>query len=71
MVEKNHGATMSKIEIIEELPRLSPADRLDVMRSLIGAEPDIVAVAMCDELAIERFRMLDGIEEEDGADAPR
>ncbi len=62
---------MSKTQIIEEIPRLSSADRLDVMHSLIGAEPDIVALAMCDEMAIERFKMLDAIEDEDDADPSR
>ena len=41
------------------------------MRCLIEAEEEAVALAGCDQRALERFQTLDGMEAEDEKNAPR
>lgn len=56
---------MSKSEIFDEIPRLSHHDRREIMELIFELEEDADALAECDRLAIERFRMLDALEAED------
>ncbi len=62
---------MSKAEIISEIPKLSHAERREIMRSILEAETDAQILADCDRLALERFQMLDAMEAEDEKNAPR
>ncbi len=56
---------MSKAEIMAEIPRLSHAERREIMRLIFDSEQDVETLAECDRLALERFRMLDAMEAED------
>jgi hypothetical protein len=56
---------MSKAEIMAEIPRLSHAERREIMRRIFESEQDTDTLAECDRLALERFRMLDAMEAED------
>ena len=62
---------MSKAEIISEIPKLSHAERREIMRSILEAETDAQILADCDRLALERFQMLDAMEAEDEKNSPR
>lgn len=61
--------SMSKAEIIAELPNLSHSERRDVMRVLFEMEQDAATLAACDRAALERFQMLDALEAEDETNA--
>ena len=62
---------MSKAEIISEIPKLSHADRREIMRLIFQMEQDAETVAECDRSALERFQMLDAMEAEDEKNAAR
>ncbi|HTV41139.1 MAG TPA: hypothetical protein VMF08_11230 [Candidatus Sulfotelmatobacter sp.] len=62
---------MSRSEIMSEIPRLSHADRREIMRRIIEAEEDSQTLADCDQRALERFQTLDAMEAEDEKNAPR
>ena len=62
---------MSKAQILAEIPKLSHAERRDLMRRLFEAEQDAATLAECDRLALERFQMLDAMEAEDEKNAAR
>lgn len=62
---------MSCGEIISELPKLTHADRREIMRCILEAEEDAAALADCDRRALERFQMLDAMEAEDEKHAAR
>ncbi len=62
---------MSRAEIISEIPKLTHAERRDIMRCLIQAETEAVTLAECDQRALERFQMLDAMEAEDEKNAAR
>ena len=62
---------MSKAEIISEIPRLSHADRREIMRLIFQMEQDAETVAECDRAGLERFQMLDAMEAEDEKNAAR
>ncbi len=62
---------MSKAEIISEIPKLSHADRREIMRLIFQMEQDAETVAECDRAALERFQMLDAMEAEDEKNAAR
>lgn len=62
---------MSRAEIISEIPKLSHADRREIMRRIIDAEEDAAMLADCDQRALERFQMLDAMEAEDEKNASR
>ena len=62
---------MSKAEIISEIPRLSHADRREIMRLIFQMEQDAETVAECDRAALERFQALDAMEAEDEKNAAR
>ena len=62
---------MSAIEIINELPKLSEADRRairEVLLEIANANPD---VALCNQAALEGAIMLDRMEEKDGGHQSR
>ena len=62
---------MSQAEIIAEIPKLSHAERREIMRRIIEAEGDSQTLADCDQRALERFQMLDALEAEDEKNAAR
>ena len=57
--------SMSRAEILSEIPKLSHEARRDIMRRLIETEEDAQTLAECDQRALERFQMLDAMEAED------
>lgn len=56
---------------MSEIPKLSRSDRQDVLRLLLELEEETQMIAACDRLAIERFQILDRMEEEDAANSSR
>ena len=64
-------SSMSRAEIMSEIPKLSHEARRDIMRCIIQAEEDAVTLADCDQRALERFQMLDAMEAEDEKNAAR
>ncbi len=62
---------MSCAEILAQIPRLTHADRREIMRRIMEAEEDAATLAECDRLALEHFQMLDAMEAEDQKHAPR
>lgn len=63
--------TMSKAQIVTELPRLSHADRREIMKVLFELEEDAETIEACDRLALERFQALDAMEAENDANTAR
>jgi len=62
---------MSVAEILSELPKLMPADRLAVRRKLIELAEENEDIALCDAVALEGAQTLDRMEEEDGSRGTR
>jgi hypothetical protein len=62
---------VSKAEMILELPKLSHEERREIMRLIFQIERDAATLAECDQLALERFQMLDAMEAEDEKNAAR
>ena len=58
---------MSAAQIIDELPKLAPADLLAVRRKLLEISEENEGVFLCDAAALEGAEMLDQMEAEDGA----
>ncbi len=56
---------MSLGEIMQELPRLSLAERRMLTNKLLELEPDRAAIEMCEQLADEAMQVLDRLEDED------
>jgi hypothetical protein len=56
---------MSMTEIIDELPRLTLAERRTVCARIQELEPDRDALDACDALSLEAVQMLDKMEEDD------
>ena len=56
---------MSAAEILNELPKLTEAERRAVGRKLVELAAANEAVALCDQAAVEGALMLDRMEEED------
>jgi hypothetical protein len=56
---------MSRAEIISEIPKLSHEERREIMRCIIQVEKEAATLAECDQMALERFQMLDAMEAED------
>jgi hypothetical protein len=56
---------MSVAEIIQEIPRLSLAERRMLANKLQELEPDRETIDMCDHLADEALQILDGMEQDD------
>ena len=57
---------MSTAQIIDELPKLTPADLLAVRRKLIEISGENERVAHCDAAALEGAQLLDQLEAGDG-----
>jgi hypothetical protein len=55
---------MTRAEILAEIPKLSPAERREIMGLIFEMENDTATLAECDRLALERFHMLDAMEAE-------
>ena len=49
---------------MSEIPKLSHAERREIMRHLLEVEQDAETLAECDRLALERLQMLDTTEAE-------
>jgi len=62
---------MSQAEILAEIPKLSHAERREIMRRILESEEDAATLAECDRSALERFQMLDAMEAEDAKNAAR
>ena len=58
---------MSAAQIIDELPKLTPADLLAVRRKLIEISEENEGFALCDAAASEGAQILDQMETGDGA----
>ena len=56
---------MSATQILNELPKLTEAERRAVRRKLVELAAENEAVALCDQTALEGAMMLDRMEEED------
>ena len=56
---------MSTAQILEELPKLTEADRRAVRQRLLELAEKNEAVALCDQAAAEGAMMLDRMEDED------
>jgi hypothetical protein len=56
---------MSMTEIINELPRLTLAERRALCTRIQELEPEQDALDMCDALSLEAVQMLDKMEEDD------
>ena len=61
--------SMSKAEIIAELPRLSHRERREILQCILDMEQEAQWLADCDRRADERFLMLDVMEAEDSQTA--
>ena len=66
-----YASSMSRAEIIAEIPKLSHEARREIMRSIIEAEEQAATLAECDQRALERFQMFDAMESEDEKTAAR
>ena len=62
---------MSQAEIIREIRSLSHEERRGILRGIFEMEPESEVLSECDQLALERFQMLDAMEAEDEAHSPR
>ena len=58
---------MSTAQILTELPRLSHADRREIVRRLIELEEEAQVLADADARADANFQMLDALEAADNA----
>ncbi len=56
---------MSVAEIIQEIPRLSLAERRMLATKLLELEPDREAMALCDHMTDEALLVLDRMEDDD------
>jgi hypothetical protein len=56
---------MSVVEIIQEIPRLSLAERRMLAAKIVELEPDRETLDLCDHLADEAMQVLDRMEEDD------
>jgi hypothetical protein len=58
---------MSVAQIIDELPKLTPADLLAIRRKLVEISEENEGVALCDAAALEGAKLLDQMEAGDNA----
>lgn len=56
---------MTTIEIINELPKLTEAERRAVRRKLVELAAENEAIELCEQSALEGALMLDSMEDED------
>jgi hypothetical protein len=57
---------MGLAQIIEELPKLTSADRMELRRKLMELADEHDEVALCDAMAMEGAQLLDRLEAQDG-----
>ena len=57
--------TMSAAQIIDELPKLAPAELRTIRRKLVELAEQNEEIAACDATALEGAQMLDRMEQED------
>ena len=57
---------MSVTQIIDEIPKLTPAELREIRRAMIEAAGENADVAACDAAATEGAQWLDRMEAEDG-----
>jgi hypothetical protein len=62
---------MSARQIIDELPKLTHAERREIARQLFALEEEVQTLADCDRRANEHSLMLDALESEDARDQSR
>jgi hypothetical protein len=62
---------MNRAEIISKIPKLSHADRREIMHRIIEAEEDAQTLDHSDQRALERFQILDSMEARDEKNATR
>ena len=62
---------MSTSEILIELPKLSPAERLVILNRLIELDEDVEILEENRRHAVEAFQMLDVLEAEDAENEAR
>jgi DNA-binding transcriptional ArsR family regulator len=62
---------MSATAIAQSLPALSHEERRQIMALLLQVEEDAATLNEIDQLALERFQMLDAMEDEDEKAAAR
>ncbi len=62
---------MSVTEIIQEIPRLSLAERRLLAAKIVELEPERETLEMCDHLAGEAMQVLDRMEDEDARGTKR
>jgi len=62
---------MSATEIIQELPKLTEAERRAIREKLLEIAAQNEDVALCNQAALEGAMMLDRMEEEDARRQPR
>ena len=58
---------MSVRQLIDELPKLTPADLLAVRRKLIEISEESEGISLCDAAALEGAQLLHQMEAGDGA----
>jgi hypothetical protein len=56
---------MSIAQILDELPRLTLAERRELSTRIQELEPEHEALDLCDALALESVQILDRMEEDD------
>jgi hypothetical protein len=62
---------MSAHQIIDELPKLTHAERREIARQVFALEEEAQTLADCDRRANEHFLMLDALEAEDARNQSR
>jgi hypothetical protein len=63
---RRNDLSISKAEIIAELPRLSHQERRELIGHILAMEQEAQVLADCDRRADERFLMLDAMEADSG-----
>ena len=56
---------MSFAQILEELPKLTAAERREIFLQVLSLEPETDDLAICDHVAMEGFAMLEEMESAD------
>ena len=65
------GRDVSAVEIIQELPRLTEAERRAVRRKLLELAAKDEEVQLCEQTALEGAMLLDRLEDKDVRRQPR
>lgn len=53
---------MSFAQILEEIPKLTAPERREIFLHVLNLEPEVDDLAVCDQVAMEGFAMLDAME---------